>query len=100
MRECVLAVVGDDFAVIVDDGEICEEIGEKLNARAALIDCERRLIVNVRLLHARLGMRAERKLGLPCNLVEVDSSMSYTVRKFCTKVERSDDGLRICEGEH
>jgi hypothetical protein len=36
-----------------------------------------------------------RKLGLSFNLVEVDSSMGYTVRKSCTKVERSDDGLRV-----
>jgi len=42
----------------------------------------------------------ERKSGLMCNLVEVDSSMSYTVRKSCTKVERRDDDLWLCQSEH
>jgi hypothetical protein len=47
-----LAIVGDDR--VVGDGN---EIGEKLSACAALTDCERHLLLDVLLLHARLGVR-------------------------------------------
>jgi hypothetical protein len=46
------AIVGDD-GVVGNDNEIVE----KLSACAALNDCERQLLVDVLLLHARLGVR-------------------------------------------
>jgi hypothetical protein len=42
------------------------------------------------------GAAVERKSRLVCNLVEADSSLSYTLRKSCTKVEAamsSDDKI-------
>jgi hypothetical protein len=47
------AIVGDDG--VVGDGN--EKIGEKLSSCAALTDCERHLLVDALLLHARLGVR-------------------------------------------
>jgi hypothetical protein len=46
------AIVGDD-GVVGNDNEIVE----KLSACAALNDCERQLLVDVLLPHARLGVR-------------------------------------------
>jgi hypothetical protein len=57
-RKFVPAVVGDDFAVVGDDNEIDDEVGEKLNARAALFYCDRCSFANVRLPHVRIRAAA------------------------------------------
>jgi hypothetical protein len=51
--EFALSVVGED-----------SEIGEKLKTGTPLTDYESHLLVDVHLLHVRLGARAERKLPL------------------------------------